>query len=102
MPRQPAWATPTTLAASSVNNTGMQSATLTAQTTPALRVNAASPSPPGEGNSCTVTPCTCFIQDTGGSAAPPRSPSTRVVTTARTRAGAGQSGRITLELVDQA
>src|SRR5687767_12298498 len=103
-PRQPACAAATASPFSSASSTGMQSATITVHTTPLSFVKAASAStgPALREASTTTTPCTCFSQrGSAGSkarnfAAPSRrtSPISRVLTSARTVAGACQSGWI--------
>ena len=122
-PRHPACAAATVVPASSVSNTGTQSATRIAHTVPAFRATAASASDTATGTSASITrlPCTCFSHTgspgrsarralrfaatAAGSSAvrrprlklaygPLLAPPVRVVTNARTLEDAGQSGTI--------
>ncbi len=128
-PRQPACTAQTTLALSSHSSTGRQSAVSTAQTTPRWRVKLASASTPDCTCAASThrVPCTCVSH--GGSAGrfcrnrarlaatavtssptcearlkpahgPVPTPPWRVVTSAWTPAGAGQSGVIRSLMVD--
>ena len=103
-PRQPACAAATVVPSTSAKSTGMQSAACATQTVPVFLVIAASPSrSASESRLITRLPCTCLSH--AGSAGTRarslrlassvfRSPKSRVVTNAFTRAGASQSGRI--------
>src|SRR5688572_23433965 len=111
-PRHPACAAATVVPSTSAKSTGMQSAACATQTTPACLVIAASPSRSAfVSRSITRLPCTCLSH--AGSAGTRsrnrrrasaifRSPNSRVVTKALTRAGACQSGRsIVAQAFDQ-